>query len=265
MFNILILIAAITLLPSPSPAVDYTITVGDKLAINILEEPEYSTEAVVRPDGIITLRNGGDIVARGLTPAQLQDEVAKKLRELIRNPAVTVTVSQFNNTKAFILGGGVKTGSVDVTACPSLLQLLTGIEDMAGADLRKGSLLRDGKPLKEDLYALYWGDTAQDVPLKPGDTVVIPPAAGKGVYVVGAVAAPKTVPYREGMTLLEAVLEAGGFNKFASPNKTKIVRRENGEEKIIKVKADRLIHDGDLSQNIPLKSGDLVIVEEGFF
>lgn len=276
-------IAALTLFPIPGMAKDYVITVGDRLNIRVLvepslqtettirpggktDEPGLQTEALVRPDGKITVPNCGEVTARGLTPDQLKEALVTKLRELIRNPEVSVTVTQFANSRVYVLGGGVKATSFDLAQQASLLHLLASIEDMSSADLHNASLVRDGKEIKRDLYSLYWGDASQDVPLKTGDTVMIPASASsRGVYVVGAVATPKMVPYRNGMTVLEALLEAGGFNKFANPNHTKVVRKENGQDEIIEVKGKRLVRDGDLSQNIVLKGGDLVIVEEGFF
>lgn len=256
----------LSLLPTTVLAKDYVITVGDKLSISVQEEPDYLTEALVRPDGKITVRNGGEVMARGLTPEQLQEEVAKKLREFIRKPIVSVTVTQFANSRIFLLGGGVKPATFDLAQHASLLHLLASIEDMSSADLHNASLVREGQVVKKDLLALYAGDASQDMPLKAGDSIMIPAASStRGVYVVGAVTAPKMVPYREGMTVLEALLEAGGFTKFASPDHTKVVRKENGQNEVIKVQAKRLVRDGDLSQNIALQRGDLIIVEEGFF
>jgi polysaccharide export outer membrane protein len=266
MLKFVCIIVALTFSALPALAKDYVITVGDRLVINILDESNQTVEALVRPDGKITVPNCGEVLARGLTPDQLKESIVTKLREIIRNPEVSVTVTQFVNSRVFVLGGGVKSTSFDLSQQASLLHLLASIEDMSSADLHNATLVRDGKEIKRDLYALYWGDASQDVPLKTGDTIVIPAsAANRGVYVVGAVTTPKMVPYREGMTVLEALLEAGGFSKFASPNQTKVVRKENGQNTTIEVKGKRLVRDGDLSQNIVLKGGDLVIVEEGFF
>lgn len=266
MRNLVLTLTLLAIIPSTSLAKDYLITVGDKLTISVQDEPEYLTEVLVRPDGKITFRNFGEIVARGLTPEQLQEAVAKKLKELIRNPAVSVTVTQFANSKVFLVGGGVKPATFDISQHASLLHLLTSIEDMSAADLSNAALIREGFAINKDFTRLYQGDVTQDVILKTGDTVVIPASSSsKGVYVVGAVTSPKMVPYREGMTVLEALLEAGGFNKFASPDNTKVVRKTKDHEEIFKVAGKRLVRDGDLSQNIVLRGGDLIIVEEGFF
>ena len=266
MRKLVLILTLLATLPSAALAKDYAITVGDKLTISVLDEPDYLTEALVRPDGKITFRNFGEVMARGLTPEQLQEELSKKLRELLRNPSVSVTVTQFANSKVFLVGGGVKPTTFDLSQQTTLLHLLTSIEDMSAADLANAALIRDGRDVKKDFTSLYAGDASQDVSLKTGDTIVIPASSSsKGVYVVGAVTTPKMVPYRDGMTVLEALLEAGGFNKFASPDNTKVVRRTNNQDEVIKVAGKRLVRDGDLSQNIILRGGDLVIVDEGFF
>lgn len=266
MYKLLCILIVLSLLPTAALAKDYAITVGDKLAVSVADEPDYLTEALVRPDGKITVRNCGEVMARGLTPEQLQEELAKKLRELIRNPIVTVAVTQFANSRIFLVGGGVKPATFDLAQHASLLHLLASIEDMTSADLHSAALVRDGREIKKDLSALYAGDASQDVPLKAGDAIVIPASSTtRGVYVVGAVVTPRMVPYREGMTVLEALLEAGGFTKFASPDHTKVVRKQSNQDEVIKIQAKRLVRDGDLSQNIVLRGGDLIIVEEGFF
>jgi polysaccharide export outer membrane protein len=85
------------------------------------------------------------------------------------------------------------------------------------------------------------------------------------IYVIGEVATPKAIEYREGVTVMEVILEAGGFSKFASLNDISIVRKVNGKDTTITVKAKKLLKDADLSQNVKLKVGDYVIVSESYF
>jgi polysaccharide export outer membrane protein len=85
------------------------------------------------------------------------------------------------------------------------------------------------------------------------------------VKVVGQVAHPAPVPYREGMTVLDAILAVGGLTQFASGNRARIVRVENGHETVIKVKVADLVNNGDVSQNVPLKPGDVLVVPQSMF
>jgi len=259
--------ALISLLPFTAQAKDYIFAAGDKLHVSVAGEPDFSGDVTVRPDGKISVPNAGDAQAVGLTPAQLQTEVTTKLKEYIRNPTVNIAVLGMGNNKVFVTGGGVKPVVVDIAQHATLLNLLTSLGDISGADLRNATVVRDGQDIKKDFRDLIVGsDVSQDIPLMAGDTILLPPtASNRGVYVVGAVNVPKLVVYREGMTLLEAILDAGGFSKFASPNDTRIVRGGEGQGQVITIKAKKLIRDGDMTQNVVLHGGDLVIVDESFF
>ena len=79
---------------------------------------------------------------------------------------------------------------------------------------------------------------------------------------MGQVAHPAPLPYRSGMTVLDAVLAVGGMTPFAAGNRAKIVRTENGKQVEIKVKLDDIINDGDIKQNVEVRPGDLIVVPE---
>jgi polysaccharide biosynthesis/export protein len=85
------------------------------------------------------------------------------------------------------------------------------------------------------------------------------------VKVVGQVTHPTALPYREGMTVLDAVLAVGGLTQFASGNRARLVRVENGQETIIHIKLADLVNSGDVKQNIPLKPGDVLVVPQSIF
>ncbi len=85
------------------------------------------------------------------------------------------------------------------------------------------------------------------------------------VQVVGQVAKPAALPYREGMRVLDAILAVGGLTQFASGNRARIVRMENGKETTIHVKVADLVNNGDVAQNLPLKSGDVLVIPQSYF
>ncbi len=64
---------------------------------------------------------------------------------------------------------------------------------------------------------------------------------------------------------MEAVLQSGGFTKFASKNNVTIHRKNGNKETFLRVKLKDLMTAGDFSQNIKLKPGDYIIVKEGIF
>ena len=85
------------------------------------------------------------------------------------------------------------------------------------------------------------------------------------VRVLGQVTTPQAVPYREGMTVLDAILAVGGLGEFAAGNRGKIVRVVNGQSQDIKVRIEDLVNDGDVDQNLLLKPGDVLVVPESRF
>ena len=85
------------------------------------------------------------------------------------------------------------------------------------------------------------------------------------VRVTGAVDTPISIPYRQGMTVLDAILEAGGVNEFASVNSTKLYRKQGGKTVIFDIKLGNILNKGELSTNYYLKPGDIVTVPERLF
>lgn len=247
-------------------AADYAIVVGDKLGVTVLGEQDLNLSVTVRPDGKITYPHAGEVQAAGLTPAQLAERLATDLKIVVRKPLVSVAVVEGQNDKVYVVGGGVKPTFFELAKHKNLLQVLASIDDLSLADMSQASLVRDNVVVIKGLRELYEeGDVSRNQELRAGDVIVLPVLKDRFVYVSGAVNKPKTLPYREGMTLLDAIMEAEGFTKFASKNDTKVVRRSGEKEEVIKVKAKRLMEGGDSSQNVVLRRGDMVIVEEGLF
>ena len=85
------------------------------------------------------------------------------------------------------------------------------------------------------------------------------------VRVTGAVRQPKSMVYRDGMTVLDAVLEAGGLNDFAAGNRTKLYRKTPSKIDVIEIKLDNILLKGKLDTNEELRPGDIVTVPERLF
>jgi polysaccharide export outer membrane protein len=73
------------------------------------------------------------------------------------------------------------------------------------------------------------------------------------------------LPYREGMTVLDALLAVGGLTQFASGNRARIVRMDKGQETVIHVKLSDLLNSGDVHENVALKPGDVLVVPQSLF
>ena len=85
------------------------------------------------------------------------------------------------------------------------------------------------------------------------------------IRVTGAVNKPITIPYRPGMTVLDAVLEAGGTNSFASPDGTKLYRRDGQKVETFRIDLGDILKRGDLQSNMLLQPGDVITVPERLF
>lgn len=137
----------------------------------------------------------------------------------------------------------------------------------------------DGKistPLVEDMVAVGKTPTqlARDIEKvlseyvrSPQVNVIVsqPVSAFSQVRVIGQVATPQALPYRQGMTVLDAILAVGGLGPFAAGNRAKVVRTEDGKQREIRVRLDDLVNRGKLKDNIALQPGDVLVVPESFF
>jgi polysaccharide biosynthesis/export protein len=85
------------------------------------------------------------------------------------------------------------------------------------------------------------------------------------VRVIGEAAQPRALPYRTGMTALDAMIEVGGLTRYAAGNKSVIVRNVDGREVTYSVHLDDLINDGNVADNVALQPGDILIIPERLF
>jgi polysaccharide export outer membrane protein len=86
------------------------------------------------------------------------------------------------------------------------------------------------------------------------------------VRVTGAVRSPISIPYRQGMTVLDAVLAAGGITEFAAPDRTELYRKGDGQGAIsYSVHLDKILQKGDLANNYPVQPGDVITVPQRAF
>lgn len=103
---------------------------------------------------------------------------------------------------------------------------------------------------------------------EPRVTVIVAESAGlagQRVRIVGEAVQPRAMIWRPGLTVLDAVIEAGGLTEFADGNRTVLLRREGGEVVRYRVRLADLLHGGDPTANVELAPGDVVVVPESAF
>jgi polysaccharide export outer membrane protein len=85
------------------------------------------------------------------------------------------------------------------------------------------------------------------------------------IRVVGEAFEPKSVPFREHMTVLDLMIDVGGLTEYAAGNRTKLVRRVGSEQREYTVKLDDLLKDGDIDANVYVFPGDILIIPQSYF
>ncbi len=102
----------------------------------------------------------------------------------------------------------------------------------------------------------------------PVVTVIVTSFVGRfseQIRVVGQATRPQSLPYRENLSLLDVMISVGGLTDFAAGNSASLIRTEDGKQKQYRLRIDDLINDGDISANVALRPGDIVIIPEAWF
>jgi polysaccharide export outer membrane protein len=175
--------------PAQVASPDYSYLIGplDSLSIIVWRNTELSSNVPVRPDGKVSVPLVEDLPAIGKNSTQLARDIEKAMSRFIREPVVTVIVTQFNG------------------------------------------------PYSEQ------------------------------VRVVGEAARPQALPYRQKMTLLDVMIAVGGLTDFADGNNASVLRTAAEGNQQYSVRLKDLIRRGDVSANIEMKPGDVVIIPQSWF
>jgi len=159
---------------------EYVIGTDDVMKIDFWRDKELSSEVTVRPDGKISLPLISDIQAAGLTPAQLKDRILDAAKNYVEDPTVTVAVKTINSRKVFITGEVKKGGPYPLTGSMTVLQLISiagGLGDYARGEKIMIYRSENGKQVSFKFNykeVLNGQKLAQNIELKPGDTVAVP-------------------------------------------------------------------------------------------
>lgn len=257
---------------------EYRIGADDLLSLRVFGLPELDQKFRVRADGTVVVPLVGEVEIAGLTLPAAEDRIALRLVDggLAREPQVVLYVEEYNSRTVTVQGAVRSPGAFRVLGEKTLLDLLgeagglTGRE--AGGAAREIYVLRrigDGSQRRiviDGQELIDRGDPSENIFVQPGDVILVPHASTERVYVDGAVNAPGPVLFvsREGITLLQAIIAAGGTTDRARLGRVHVLRRtgDGGQERIeVDVKK---ITKGK-APDLPLEDGDVVVVDEWFF
>jgi len=264
----------------------YRIGPRDILTLTIYAggEEQQEVDFTVSARGMINAPFIGPVKAEGLTIPQLEDLITEPLaRDYFVNPEVNISIKEYHSLRYYISGAVKEPGLYEMTSIASLMELIAkagGVLPERGnvayilrestEQIAEGqeieNLLSHKDPIKVDLKGLLdKGDMSLNLILQSGDVVYIPlekalDLAESKIYVEGEVKKPGIYDYQPGLTALNACIMAGGFGKFAAPNRTRIIRKQGDKKETIKINLND-VKEGKIP-DIELKPGDRIHVPE---
>jgi polysaccharide export outer membrane protein len=239
---------------------EYTISPGDILEITVFEVDEFNENVRVSSTGFVTLPLLGLVKVAGLTPTQLEKELATLLgQKYFRSPQVKVFVKE---SGWFFVGGAVREPGafhykIGITLTQALAQA-GGIQEKSDP-----TFIQIVRP-QEKAFAVNVKDIldgrSEDILIRRNDTVFVNYA--EHYYVNGAVIRPGAFTYKSGTLLTQAIAEAGGIDTVGDPTNVKIIRirEEEGVKKKEIILVDLKETDDNPSKDIRIMAGDTIFV-----
>lgn len=218
---------------------DYRIGPSDLLDIKVFQADELSRQVRVDQRGNITLPLMGTIRVAGLTQNEVEQRLAALMgKNLLQNPQVSVFIKEFTAQRVTVEGEVNKQGVFPISGQVSVLQAIAmagGLGEYAATNQvmlfrKQGNGVRT---YQIDVDAIRNG-LASDPYVQNDDRIVVQRSVQR-VTVEGEVNKPGVFPYKEKVTVLQAVAMAGGLSNLARPDSIAVIRRENGAERIYAV------------------------------
>lgn len=264
----LVLAAALLVVPPPAAAqavTDYRIGVDDVLAVSVWDNKDLDQVVFVRPDGRISLPLVGEVRAAGLTVAELTQTLNEAYQKTVKGAQVTVSVREIRSRPIFFVGGVARPGPMQLTQDLTLLQAISlagGL--LPAADLESAFVVRGNVRIPVDFVRLIQkADLSQNLRLQPGDTVVVPVA--DVVYVQGEVKTPGAVKYTKDLTIVRAIVQAGGFTPLAAAKRVTLLRTDGAKRESLRVNVQDMMTDPETAADMPLRPNDIIIVPQRLF
>ena len=260
------------------------IEAGDIIQIEMKEHDKMNFKGEVSGGGTVSIPYYGEFRIAGLKPEKAEATLEKELtRDLYYEATIAVTVLERAPGKVFVYGAVKKPGMVTMpkSGKATLLQVLSTV----------GGLNRWAVP--ENAYIMRSGDSEsskerisidlsqrlspladkEEVNLEAGDILFVPGLGGDNdvtlssegteVIVVGQVNRPGIVQFAPGEkhTMMRAIFKAGGMSEFAKASKVKLIHyTPDGERKVKEVDMDAVLSRGELTKDVDVKTGDMVLV-----
>jgi polysaccharide export outer membrane protein len=235
---------------------------GDLLEVKVFDVPELTQSVRVGDQGEAVLEFLGRLQLAGMTTADVQTLIEKRLREgnYVRNPQVSVVIMEYSTQGVSVLGQVGKPGVYPVLGSRTLLDVISAAGGITPMASRQATIKRrnGGQIFSASLSDNPKELLADDIELWPGDTVIVPKAGI--VYVLGDVGRPGGFIMENNgrVSLLELVALASGVNRTASQSKTRIIRKTPTGYNDMPVDLKRILQGKEA--DIPLEREDIVYV-----
>lgn len=251
---------------------EYVVMVDDVLNISVLGYDNLKSMETVMSDGSISFPYIGTINVKGLSVEEIKKEITEKLSNgYIKYPVVSVSIESSKSLSYFIYGEVVKSGRfalVDNMTVLKAISLAGGItQNGYYGTVRLKRKQGDTNEYTETIINLRGkGKDAAggDMKLQSDDLIIV--ERNTDFFVYGEVEKPGKFTLEDNMTVLKAVALAGGFSKYGSPDKVKVLRAVPGKTECESIKVDmKAAIKGKAGEDIRLEPDDIVVVSEGTF
>jgi len=237
---------------------------GDLVEVNVYNVPELATKTRVSSSGDLYLPLVGYVHVADLAIEEAQNLIEKRLADggFVRDPHVSILIDEFSSQGVSMLGEVVKPGIYPVMGDRRLVDMLTaagGLTDKAGREVTIIHRDQPDKPQEVELARTLTSNPESNVPVFPGDSVEVHRAPI--IYVVGDVGRPSGLQVDNGrLTVLQALALAGGANRTAKLNDSRILRKSEGPNGITETKVQLKKILEAKSPDIPLQANDILFV-----
>jgi len=228
---VLVTLASVVRAQSPATKTDYVLGAGDVIRVTVFQSPELSLETRIPESGVVSYPLLGAVNLGGMTITQAEQRLADGLLagKFLKQPQVSILVTQLRGSQASVLGHAVRPGRYSLelanTRLSDLMALAGGVAP-DGSDMLTVAGTRDGKPFRMqiDFRTLFRGDSsAQDIVIQNNDVVYVDRMPQ--VYIYGEVQRPGALRLERGMTVLQALAAGGGLTQRGTQRGIRVHRK----------------------------------------
>ncbi len=248
----------------------YKVGIDDVLDISVLGYDNLKTVSAVTTDGSISFPYIGTVYVKGLSVSDIEKEISKRLANgYIKYPVVSVSLMNSKSVKFFVYGEVKNPGKFSLEDNMTVLKAISAAGGITPDGLygniklkRKKNDKNEYEEITIDLKNTKEGITNSDMPIQPDDILII--ERNKNFFVYGEVSRPGKFTLEYGTTVLKAISLAGGFTKYGSPYRVKILRTVPGKMGYEDIKIDiKGAVRGLDGKDIRIEPEDIVVASEG--